>query len=200
LDPACYALDGAILAAGAAVEWLMQAGLLDGYAGLEGFAGPSALERGLAFVPALAGLGAPHWDRAARGCWLGLDLATTQADLQRAVLEGIALRAAELVAALEARLGAAQRIAIDGGLSRSTFFTGFLAAAIGRPIEIAGTADVTALGVLHLCLAAIGAAERPRLAGGRHIVPEAPLPDALRARFGTAVALSREWARSRPGG
>lgn len=191
-----YAVDGGILTAGAAVEWLGGVGLLSDYAALDGFTGPSALERGIAFVPALAGLGCPHWDRTARGCWLGLDLATSPADLRRAVLEGVALRAAELVRAMGMRLGGTRRIAVDGGLSRSDAFIRFLAAAIGAPVEVAGDADVTALGILHLCLAASGQAARPRTEGWRLVEPDAPLPEALHARFRQAVALSRDWAAS----
>ncbi len=194
--PARYALDGGILTAGGAVEWLGELGLLTGHGDLDGFVGPSALERGIVFVPALAGLGCPHWDRAARGCWLGLDLATSAADLRRAVLEGIALRSAELVRALEVRLGGVRRIGIDGGLSRSTFFTRFLAAALGRPIDVAGSADMTALGVLHLCLAATGRGERPGPGAALRVEPEAPLDTRLHERFGHAVALSRSWAQA----
>ncbi|MCQ4159899.1 FGGY family carbohydrate kinase [Roseomonas sp. GC11] len=194
-----YALDGGLLTAGATIEWLRECGLLPGgYAGLDGFTGPSALARGLAFVPALAGLGSPHWDRAARGTWLGLDLSTGPADLRRAVLEGIALRAAELVRALRGALdglpGGTGRIAVDGGLSRSAYFTRFLADALGMPLEVAGSADITALGVLHLCLEALGQPERPRPDGTRRVAPEAPLPPALHDRFARAIALARGWA------
>ncbi len=194
--PPRYALDGGILAAGAALEWLGDAGLVSGHAQLDGFEGPSALERGIAFVPALAGLGCPHWDRAARGCWLGLDLATGAADLRRAVLEGIAMRAAELVGAMRARLGAVERVAVDGGLVRSLFFRRFLADALGQAIEVAATPDMTALGTLHLCLAAIGSAERPGTAGRLRVEPGSPLPPALHARYARAVELSRAWGRA----
>ncbi|MDJ0391549.1 FGGY family carbohydrate kinase [Roseomonas sp. E05] len=188
--PPHYALDGGLLTAGACVEWLETLGLMDGHAGLDGFTGPSALERGLAFVPALAGLGCPHWDRAARGTWLGLGLETSRADLRRAVLEGIALQAAELVETFATRLGPPRRIAVDGGLSRSGFFTQFLADALGAPVEVAGSADMTALGVLALCR---GEAIRPE--GARRVEPVAPLPAPLKAHFRDAVALSQNWAR-----
>lgn len=191
--PPRYALDGGILTAGAAVEWLGGVGLLDDVAQLDAFDGPSALERGLTFVPALAGLGCPHWDRDARGCFLGLELGTSSALLRRAVLEGIALRAAELVSAVQDRSGPLARIAIDGGLSRSTFFASFLASALGRPIEVAGAADVTALGVLHLCLHAAGQPERPRPQPWRQVTPDRILPTALHQRFQQAVAVSRAW-------
>jgi glycerol kinase len=191
--PPRYALDGGILTAGAAVEWLSGTGILDDVSQLDAFEGPSVLECGLAFVPALAGLGCPHWDREARGCFLGLELGTSPVLLRRAVLEGIAFRAAELVRAMQDRSGPPTRIAIDGGLSRSGFFTRFLAAALGRPIEVAGAADVTALGVLHLCLHAAGQEERPRPQPWRHVMPDGILPAALHQRFQQAVALSRAW-------
>jgi len=193
--PPRYALDGGILTAGAAVDWLGGVGLLADVAQLDAFDGPSALEQGLAFVPALAGLGCPHWDRDARGCFLGLELGTSPALLRRAVLEGIAMRAAELVGAMRDRAGPPARIAIDGGLSRSTFFAGFLAAALGRPIEVAEAADVTALGVLHLCLHGAGQLERPRPQPWRPVMPDAILPAVLHERFQQAVALSRAWGR-----
>lgn len=193
--PARYALDGGILTAGAAVDWLTQIGLPGDFATIETFTGETALARGIAFVPALAGLGCPHWDRAARGIWLGLDLATRPDDLRRAVLEGIALRAAELVDALRTRLGAVRRLSIDGGLTRSRFFCQFLADAIGQRVEVAASADMTALGTLHLCLDALGDPARPMIGTPRHVHPEATLSQDLRARFRAAVALSRAWGR-----
>lgn len=186
-----YALDGGILTAGATLEWLREIGVIGGIAALDGLAGEPVLARGLAFVPALAGLGCPHWDRGARGTWLGLGLGTTQDELARAVLEGIALRAAEVVAAF----GTDGTVAIDGGISRNGYFTRFLAAALGRPVRVAAEADVTALGVLRLCLAAAG--ESPDLLPVAGEVVEAPaLPAALHARFAEAVALSRSWGQA----
>jgi len=99
-DDVQYALDGGMFTAGAAYDWLGTVGL----GGIDD-AGASAISRGLIFVPAQAGLGCPYWDRAARAAWFGIDLATTQADLRRAVLEGIALRAAQLARALAAAMG-----------------------------------------------------------------------------------------------
>ncbi|MFC3127698.1 FGGY family carbohydrate kinase [Pseudoroseomonas globiformis] len=191
-QPARYALDGGILTAGAAVEWLGGIGLLEDYAALDGFTGPSALERGLAFVPALAGLGCPHWDRKARGAWLGLSLTTGAGDMRRAVLEGIAFRAAELARAMQTRGGGLRRIAIDGGLSRSGFFCRFLASAIGSPVEVAASPDVTAIGIIHLALAASGSTVRPGSGTSRQIDPNV-LPDGLHERYAEAVALVRGW-------
>ena len=187
-----HALDGGILTAGAAIEWLGEIGLLPDHAALDGFEGPSALERGIVFVPAQAGLGAPHWDRSARGMWIGMDLATSAADLRRAVLEGIAIRAAELVGAFGSAMGGVSRIAIDGGLTRSGYFRQFLANAVGAPIMVSREADMTGLGLAHLCL--VARSEVPPAGGFDEVLPEAPLPPALHARFAEALRRSRGWA------
>jgi glycerol kinase len=190
-----YALDGGLFTAGAALEWLRQVGLLHGFAETEHFDGPSAATRGLMFVPAQAGLGCPYWDHSARGLWLGLDLATSRADLCRAVLEGVALRAAQVLRAMIRATGGARRISVDGGLSQSTDFVQFLADAIGTDIAVATAADVTAYGLVQLCRAADGKVppDAPDFAW-RRIAPAAPLPEALHARFAEAVARARGWA------
>ncbi|WP_348384864.1 FGGY-family carbohydrate kinase, partial [Streptococcus pneumoniae] len=82
----------------------------------------------------------------------GLGLDTGKADLCRAVLEGIALRAGEVVTTFADYLGNVRRIAVDGGLTQDESFVRFLANALGRPVEVADSADVTAIGVLCLCL------------------------------------------------
>ena len=94
------AVDGGVYDAGAAVEWAARLGLFDDLAELDAFAEPPAIERGLAFVPALSGLACPHWDRSAGALWLGMTAGTTRRDLCQALLEGIALRTAEVIAAM----------------------------------------------------------------------------------------------------
>ena len=95
---ATYCLDGQVYTAGAAVRWLTGLGLLPGAEGLDA-AGASVPDSGGAvFVPALAGLGAPHWRPDARGAFLGLGLGVTRAHLARAVIEGIAASVALLAA------------------------------------------------------------------------------------------------------
>lgn len=102
---------------------------------LDAFDAPPAIERGIAFVPALSGLACPHWDRSAAGLWIGLGLETDRRDLCQAVLEGIALRTAEVVCAMDGEVGIGARLSIDGGLSRSRYFVQFLANALGREIR-----------------------------------------------------------------
>ncbi|MGL4288054.1 MAG: FGGY-family carbohydrate kinase, partial [Phreatobacter sp.] len=154
-------------------------------------------ERGLIFVPALAGLGSPYWDRAARGAWFGLGLDTGKADLCRAVLEGIALRAAQVVTSFADDLGGIRRIAVDGGLTRNEAFVRFLANALGRPVDVAHSADVTAIGVLCLCLEALGIDEPSDLRAHATVVPDNPLRADHLARFAHAVSLARSFAGER---
>lgn len=184
-DAVQYALDGGMFTAGAAWDWLATVGL--GTA--EELDGPSALSRGVMFVPAQAGLGCPYWDRTARAAWFGIDLATTQAELRRAVLEGIALRAAQLARALAAAMGAAGRICVDGGLTRNAYFTRFLADALARPIEVATNADLTAFGAARLC--AVGLGRAPPAPEFRIVAPQSPLSETMHARFAEMVERAR---------
>lgn len=186
-----YALDGGILTAGAALEWLGQIGLR-AEDGLAGEGDGSAIERGLMFVPALAGLGSPYWDRNAKGAWFGLDLSTGGSDLRRAVLEGIALRACQVIAAFGGGEHGVARLAVDGGLTRNACFVRFLANALGRPLEVAREADITAIGVLKLCMAATGGLASAPMQSHRTVHAERPLPRALHDRFERALSLARQ--------
>ncbi len=155
-----YALEGGVWCAGAALDWAREAGLAADPATLDP-AAPPAAARGLLFVPALAGLGCPHWDRAARGAFFGLGLDTGSGDLTRAVLEGVAFRAAEVVDAF-ARVGRVEgAVAIDGGMAGSPAFHGFLADVLDRPVEVALQPELTAGGVASLAALGLGATLEP---------------------------------------
>ena len=188
-----YALEGGVFTAGAALEWAGRMGLFADHDELATLAGPPAAERGVFFVPAQAGLGCPHWDRSARGAWIGLGLDTRRDDLSRAVLEGVAFRAAEIVRAMARPDALGRRVSIDGGLSRNRYFAEFLAAAIGRPIELATMPDVTALGLLALCALGRGAPSVVDPTSWRRIECETPVSDALHARFADALGRTRGW-------
>ena len=103
------------------MNWARGLGLFEDYSQINQFEG-RAIERGLAFVPALAGLACPHWDRSARGAWLGLGLDTTPADMMQALLEGVALRAGEVIAAMGTATKLSGPIAIDGGMTATPIF------------------------------------------------------------------------------
>ncbi len=189
-----YALDGGIFTAGAAWDWLGTLGLRPEAGGEDHVSGDRAIAKGIVFVPAQVGLACPYWDRTARGAWFGLDLATSAVDLRRAVLEGIALRAAQLVRALEAAMGAVGRICIDGGLVRDGYFRQVLADALDRTIEVATIGDVTAFGVARLCAMGHGQGRGRRLQPKRvSVAPIRPLTAAHHALFGEAVERTRGW-------
>ncbi len=188
-EPPRYALEGGVLTAGSAADWARQIGLFGDFAELDDLVGESAAARGLFFVPAQGGLGCPYWDRTARASWSGIGLDTTREDLARAVLEGVALRAAQLVDAF-ARTMPTGRISVDGGLSRGRGFISFLASALGRPIAVAETADLTAAGIIGLCGAA---AARPLRLQTSWRITEPAAGDFcdIRRRFAAAVEHSR---------
>ncbi|MEZ5774112.1 MAG: FGGY family carbohydrate kinase [Hyphomicrobiaceae bacterium] len=184
-----YALDGGDYTAAAAVEWASSVGLAGGLADFEMPAGPSALVRGHVFVPALAGLAAPHWDRAAGGAFLGLRQSTSAADMRRAVLEGVALRAVELVEMLGGAPETA--ISIDGGLTNNGYFVQFLADALGRPVVMRGHGELTALGAAELGYLGLGRPVPPRDRGQDREIPPSAASEAIRAArpvFARAIA------------
>lgn len=185
-----YAVDGGVHAAGAAVEWAMRIGLLDGPEALGAFDASPAIDRGLAFVPALAGLAAPHWDGAAAGLFIGMTGATTREDMAQALIEGVALRAAEVIA----RMGPVERVSMDGGLARSAYLVQFLADVTGARIALPATEELTAFGVAQLAARGVGA-ELPAPAARAVIEPAACDRAGRMARFADAVNRARGWRR-----
>ncbi len=156
-----YALDGAVYAAGSAINWAKSIGLFSTFEQINQFSKTSAIERDLAFVPALSGLACPHWDRQAAGLWIGLSLDTQSQDMMQSVLEGIAFRAAEVLAAMNILVPVAGAISIDGGLSVNPYFCQFLANVLAREVTVQPGLELTALGTA-------------KLAGGRSIVGNKP--------------------------
>ncbi len=193
-QPALFAVDGGIYNAASAVNWAKGLGLFSDYAEINSFPTETALTRGLVFVPALSGMAAPHWDRSASGLWLGLGLDTTKLDMMQAVLEGVALRAAEVVHAM-GRLGArGDFISIDGGLAANPYFGQFLANALSRTVTVAGSTELTGLGVARMAMVGAGQKNLPPLPPPlRNYFPTAPLNAALHARFGIAILRSKGW-------
>jgi glycerol kinase len=181
-----YALDGGVYAASSAVNWAREIGLFAGWDEISGFAENSATARGLAFVPALAGLACPHWNRAARGAWLGLALDTGRREMMQALIEGIAFRMAEVMDELSRAVPINAPVSIDGGMSVNGWFCQFLADATGLEIAVAENPELTALGTAMLAAEGAGgtvAAARP----ARTLSPR-PLPRAARETFARARA------------
>lgn len=99
------------------------------------------------YVPALLGLGTPHWDYGARGTLLGLTRGTTRENIVHAVLEGVAQRGADLVEATEGDSGLRiDRMRMDGGMSRNETFVQLFANAINRPVDVCAVTEATTLG------------------------------------------------------
>ncbi|NJL22550.1 MAG: glycerol kinase, partial [Leptolyngbyaceae cyanobacterium SM1_3_5] len=98
------------------------------------------------FVPALSGLGAPHWDAAARGAFLGITGGTTRSHLVRAVLESIAFQVKEVVQAISASGIAVERLRVDGGGCQNNFLMQFQADLLGIPVERPAMRDSTVQG------------------------------------------------------
>lgn len=197
-DAACtYALDGGVYNAASAINWARGLGLFGDYSEIARFDAASAISRNLAFVPALSGLGCPYWDRSAAGMWLGLGLDTGKADMMQAVLEGIALRAGELLRAMAKLVPVADRLSIDGGVTRNDYFCDFLAAALGRKLTVPSTAELTGLGAAQFALIGAGLATLdtlpPAPPASRIVKAKEPLAADLIAKFADAVGRCRNW-------
>jgi len=156
-DEPVYALEGSAFVAGAAVQWLRDGlGLFERAADVEALARRVDSTDGVVFVPALAGLGAPHWDPDARGLICGITRGTTAAHLARATLEAIALEVNDLLSTMEGDLGTAvTRLRVDGGAAANDLLlqlqADLSAVAVERPAELESTARGAAM------LAAVGA-------------------------------------------
>jgi glycerol kinase len=143
-----FCVEGMVLAAGSALDWLRAVCALGGPTKFDVLADQADDAGAVAFLPALQGLGAPHGDPARRGLITGLSGATTRGQIARAGMDGVAFRAREVFDRTFALLARAppESLRVDGGLTRSPVFLRRLAGALGRPIERHATAEATLLG------------------------------------------------------
>jgi glycerol kinase len=152
-----YALEASIFVTGAAVQWLRDGlGVIDAAADTEALAGSLEGNDGVYFVPALTGLGSPHWDPHARGTIVGLTRGSGRAHLARATLEAIAYQTVDALAAMERVCGEPLReLRADGGASANAWLMQFQADVLGVPVLVPQIAETTALGAAYL--AGVGA-------------------------------------------
>ncbi len=147
-----YALEGSAFIAGAAVQWLRDGlGIIKSAPEIEAKAREVESAGDVVFVPALAGLGAPHWDPHARGAVYGITRDTTAAHLCRATLDGIAFQIVDLLKAMQQ--DAAQplaRLRVDGGASKNALLMQFQADVLGTPVDRPVMVETTALGAGYL--------------------------------------------------
>jgi glycerol kinase len=162
-----YALEGSAFIAGAAVQWLRDGlGIIKSAKDVEALARTVPSSDGVVFVPALAGLGAPHWDPGARGIITGITRGTTAAHLARATLEGIAFEVRDLLEAMSKDIASSpafrgrgpetpSRLRVDGGASSNDLLMQLQADLANTSVE--RPADVESTGRGAAMLAALGA-------------------------------------------
>src|SRR5207247_10406397 len=148
VDEPEYALEGAVFVTGAALQWLRDGlGLSGGAAESAGLARSLDGNDGVYFVPALAGLGSPHWAPDARGLVTGLTLGTRREHLVRAALEAIAFQTRDVVDAMGIELDV---LRADGGATANAWLMQFQADLLRVPVEVAAEREMTALGAAAL--------------------------------------------------
>jgi glycerol kinase len=164
-----YALEASIFVTGAAVQWLRDGLAIIGDASeTESLAASLRSNEGVYFVPALTGLGSPHWDPGARGTIVGLTRGSGRAHLARATLEAIAYQTVDAVRAMESVSGAPlDELRVDGGASANAWLMQFQADVLGLPVVVAETPETTALGAARLAGVGIGRWTLADVAAGR---------------------------------
>ncbi|HWX73664.1 MAG TPA: glycerol kinase GlpK [Solirubrobacteraceae bacterium] len=158
-DSRTYALEASIFVTGAAVQWLRDGlGLIERAADTEALAAALDGNDGVYFVPALTGLGSPHWDPYARGTIVGLTLGAGREHLARATLEAIAYQTVDAVRAMEAACGQPlSELRADGGASANAWLMQFQADVLGVPVLVPEISETTALGAAYLAGVGVGA-------------------------------------------
>ena len=153
-----YALEGSIFIAGAVVQWLRDGlEIIRAAPDVEALATSVRDTGGVYFVPAFAGLGAPHWDQYARGTLVGLTRGTTKAHIARAALDSIALQVMDVLKAMEADAKIKlKELRVDGGASANDLLMQLQADLLGVPVVRPKVSETTALGAAYLAGLAVG--------------------------------------------
>jgi len=202
-----YALEAAIFIAGAAVQWLRdELGIIQTAAETETLARSVDSTGGVYFVPALVGLGAPHWEPQARGAILGITRGTNRAHLARAALEAMAYSTHDVLEMMIANGGSQSELGsaplrVDGGATANDWLLQFQADVLGLTVERPDIVDTTALGAAGLAGLAAGIwADSDAFLASRKFTSFAPGDGAAAARAGVkdwrrAVRATLAWAR-----
>ncbi|PSN18489.1 glycerol kinase [filamentous cyanobacterium CCP5] len=153
-----YAIEGSMFTAGACIQWLRDgARMITSAAETQPLAEKVTDNGGVYFVPALSGLGAPHWDMSARGAFLGITSGVSREHMVRSVLEAIAYEVREVVDAVNQDAGNPIRgLKVDGGACQNDFLMQFQADVLGIPVERPAVLDVTAQGAAFAAGLAVG--------------------------------------------
>ena len=153
-----YALEGSVFIAGAVVQWLRDGlQVIRTAPDVEALAASVPDNGGVYFVPAFAGLGAPHWDSYARGAMFGMTRGTTAGHLARAALESIAFQSADVLDAMQKDAGTTlSELRVDGGATANDLLMQFQADVLGVPVVRPKVLETTALGAAYLAGLAVG--------------------------------------------
>ena len=200
-----FALEGSIFMAGAVVQWLRDGlGIIRQSSDVEALASSVPDSGGVSFVPALTGLGAPHWDPYARGTMVGISRGTTAAHIARAALEGIALQVADVMDALRDDSGLAlSELRVDGGAASNDLLMQSQADILGATVVRPRVTETTALGAAYLAGLAVGLWPDQQSLSEMWRADESfepQMPDAqrdeMRHTWTRAVERSRSWLES----
>jgi glycerol kinase len=185
------------------VQWLRDGlGLLGNAAATEAMARSLSSNDGVYFVPALVGMGAPHWEPNARGTIVGLTRGTTRAHFARAALEAMAYGTRDVVDTMSTHgLGAPSRLRVDGGAAANDWLMQFQADQLQVPVERPDIVETTALGAAGLAGLAAGVWTNPAdFLAGRTFTRFEPRADgdaaANLAGWRRAVRATLSWARN----
>ncbi|MBI2378433.1 MAG: glycerol kinase GlpK [Deltaproteobacteria bacterium] len=155
--PLEYALEGSVFIAGAAVQWLRDGlGMIERSSDVEALARSVESSGDVVFVPALTGLGAPHWRASARGLITGITRDTHRGHIARATLEGIALSVFEVLEAFKKDAGALRSLRVDGGAAADDLLMQIQADVLGQPVVRPKMLETTAAGAAFLAGLAVG--------------------------------------------
>jgi glycerol kinase len=201
-EPVEYALEGAVFITGAAIQWLRDGlGIINDAAESESLARSIESNDGVYFVPALTGLGAPHWDAYARGIIVGITRGTSRAHLARAALESMCYQTRDVVDAMARDSGIRlQEIRADGGAVVNKFLMQFQSDILGVPVEVPLITETTSLGAAYLAGLAVGFWEsreelRAKWKLGQRYEPQISDEERehLHARWLKAVERAKSW-------
>lgn len=155
-DQVHYAIEGSVFIGGAIVQWLRDGlGIIEASREIEALASQVKDSEGVTFVPALTGLGAPHWDPDARGMIMGLTRGTTAAHIARAALEGIAFQVTDVLEVIQKNVEIGE-LRVDGGAVRDELLMQIQANLLGLPLIRPQWKEVTALGAAFLAGLGVG--------------------------------------------
>ena len=201
-DETNYALEGSVFIGGAVVQWLRdELQIIRDSSEIEALARSVPDSGGVFFVPAFAGMGAPHWDQYARGAIVGLTRGSNRAHIARAALEAVAFQIADVVHAMESDSGVPVReLRVDGGASRNDLLMQFQADLLGIQVTRPRETETTVLGAVYLAGLAVGffrdkKAIQQQWSAERKFFPS--MTDADRAKsvrqWGRAVERAKAW-------